>query len=89
VAAPQGLRGGSWNNNANNLQSSNRNNNPTNENNNIGFRVATVPEPGTALLAQVTLLRGILAFFRAWIARKSKRVGDRCLKTRCSEDLLA
>jgi len=37
----RGLRGGSWNNNDNNLQSSNRNNNnPSNENNNIGFRVA-------------------------------------------------
>jgi hypothetical protein len=35
------LRGGNWNNTSNNLQSSNRNNNtPTNENNNIGFRVA-------------------------------------------------
>jgi formylglycine-generating enzyme required for sulfatase activity len=39
--AYRGLRGGSWNNNDNNLQSSNRNNNnPSNENNNIGFRVA-------------------------------------------------
>ena len=37
----RGLRGGSWNNNDNNLASSNRNNNdPSNENNNIGFRVA-------------------------------------------------
>ena len=37
----RGLRGGSWNNNENNLRSSNRNsNNPTNENNNVGFRVA-------------------------------------------------
>lgn len=37
----RGLRGGSWNNNDNNLASSNRNNNdPSNENNNIGFRLA-------------------------------------------------
>lgn len=37
----RGLRGGSWNNNDNNLASSNRNNNdPSNENNNVGFRVA-------------------------------------------------
>ena len=36
------LRGGSWNNNENNLRSSNRNNNnPDNENNNIGFLVAS------------------------------------------------
>lgn len=35
-------RGGSWNNNANNLQVGNRNNNnPNNENNNIGFRLAS------------------------------------------------
>ncbi|GHV22420.1 hypothetical protein FACS189494_09230 [Spirochaetia bacterium] len=34
------LRGGSWNNNAQNLRSANRNNNtPSNRNNNIGFRV--------------------------------------------------
>ena len=35
------LRGGSWNNNTNNLRCANRNNNnPVNENNNIGFRSA-------------------------------------------------
>lgn len=34
------LRGGSWNNNANNCRSANRNNNnPDNYNNNNGFRV--------------------------------------------------
>ena len=34
------LRGGSWNNNANNCRSANRNRNtPDNRNNNIGFRV--------------------------------------------------
>jgi hypothetical protein len=38
----RGLRGGSFNNNDDNLHASNRNNNnPTNENNNIGFRVAS------------------------------------------------
>jgi len=46
TGSSRGLRGGSWNNNENNLRSSNRNdNNPTNENNNIGFRVAS-PRPG-------------------------------------------
>ena len=36
------LRGGSWNNNPNNLRAANRNNNdPTNRNNNIGFRLAS------------------------------------------------
>jgi len=35
------VRGGSWNNNDNNLRCANRNNNnPDNSNNNIGFRVA-------------------------------------------------
>jgi hypothetical protein len=43
------LRGGSFNNNDNNLHASNRNNNnPTNENNNIGFRVAEAPESQVA-----------------------------------------
>jgi formylglycine-generating enzyme required for sulfatase activity len=38
------LRGGSWNNPANNCRSANRNNNnPANENNNIGFRVVLAP----------------------------------------------
>lgn len=37
------LRGGSWNNNATNLRSANRNNNtPDNRNNSIGFRVVAV-----------------------------------------------
>ncbi|MBN1479309.1 SUMF1/EgtB/PvdO family nonheme iron enzyme [candidate division KSB1 bacterium] len=46
------LRGGSWNNNENNLRVTNRNrNNPQNRNNNIGFRCAQyfaiifLPEP--------------------------------------------
>jgi formylglycine-generating enzyme required for sulfatase activity len=42
AALSRGIRGGSWNNNANNLSASNRNNNdPSNENNNIGFRLAS------------------------------------------------
>ena len=36
-------RGGSWNNNAQNCRSANRNRNtPTNRNNNLGFRVARI-----------------------------------------------
>ncbi len=35
------LRGGSWNNNDNNVRSANRNrNDPSNTNNNVGFRCA-------------------------------------------------
>jgi hypothetical protein len=48
TGSSRGLRGGSFNNNENNLRSSNRNNNnPTNENNNNGFRLAS-PKPGPA-----------------------------------------
>ncbi len=43
----QYLRGGSWNNNANNTRSANRNNNrPENRNNNNGFRVAKTENAG-------------------------------------------
>ena len=42
-------RGGSWNNNAQNCRSANRNNNnPSNRNNNNGFRVASTMLPGSA-----------------------------------------
>jgi formylglycine-generating enzyme required for sulfatase activity len=41
AGSSRGVRGGNWNNNSNNLHASNRNNNPTNENNDIGFRVAS------------------------------------------------
>jgi len=42
-------RGGSWNNNARNCRSANRNNNsPSNRNNNNGFRVASTRLPGQA-----------------------------------------
>jgi len=46
------IRGGNWNRNSNNLQSSSRSGgSPSNENNKIGFRVAAVPEPsGVSLL---------------------------------------
>lgn len=41
-SSSRGLRGGSWNNNSNNLHASNRNDNdPTNQNNNVGFRAAS------------------------------------------------
>lgn len=47
------IRGGSWNNNASNCRSSNRNdNNPSNRNNNNGFRLAFPPSPSRAPRAQ-------------------------------------
>jgi len=49
------MRGGSWNNNPENVRVSNRNRNePTNQNNNIGFRCAGYAEPGPS----VTWARG-------------------------------
>jgi formylglycine-generating enzyme required for sulfatase activity len=43
------MRGGSWNNNPQNVRVSNRNRNePTNRNNNIGFRCAGYAERGLA-----------------------------------------
>jgi len=54
------LRGGSWNNNARNCRSANRNrNNPDNRNNNNGFRVARTSAAWKPRLCQspVTLWR--------------------------------
>jgi hypothetical protein len=51
------LRGGSWNNNANNVRSANRNNNnPGNDNNNIGFRCSA--PAGSFLKSQVRTIHG-------------------------------
>jgi hypothetical protein len=50
------LRGGSWNNNANNIRAANRNNNPDNSNNNNGFRCAS--SPGVLLKGQVRRVHG-------------------------------
>ncbi|MCB0290739.1 MAG: SUMF1/EgtB/PvdO family nonheme iron enzyme [Calditrichaeota bacterium] len=44
VGSNRVLRGGSWNNNAQNCRSANRNSNhPANRNHNIGFRLVFVP----------------------------------------------
>ena len=51
IGSSQGLRGGSWLGNELYLQSSSRlEYGPTNEFRNLGFRVATVPEPSTYAL---------------------------------------
>jgi hypothetical protein len=63
------LRGGSWNNNAQNVRSANRNNNtPDNRNNNIGFRLALAQTPKKVAVDQMTILS--LVFF---IMAKSNR----------------
>ena len=52
------LRGGSWNNNWNNVRAANRNNNnPDNTNNNIGFRCVAA-SPGVLLKGQVLRIYG-------------------------------
>jgi formylglycine-generating enzyme len=60
----RGLRGGSFDNNSDHLLSSVRlANGPTPENNNFGFRVASVPEPSTGVL--VVAACGLM-----WVLRK-------------------
>ena len=54
------LRAGSWGNVSGNLEASFRyGRSPTDENNSLGFRIASVPEPSTGLLV-VLGLSGLL-----------------------------
>lgn len=51
------FRGGRWNHNANHCRSANRNNNPGNRNNNIGFRVVLAPaQPESRVTLRLTRL---------------------------------
>ncbi len=52
------IRGGSWNNNAQNVRAANRNNNdPSNRNNNVGFRlVSTVQFPARKCCLRMTFV---------------------------------
>ncbi|WP_409034059.1 hypothetical protein [Runella sp.] len=51
-------RGGSWNNNAQNCRSTNRNNNsPTNRNNNVGFRLVLSFSPAHGIVGRQPLNR--------------------------------
>jgi len=53
------LRGGSWNNNARNCRSANRNrNNPDDRNNNIGFRLASASAACKSRLCRSPVLHG-------------------------------
>ena len=59
----RGLRGGSWGDGSHNLQSSYRfDDNPSVMYNSVGFRVASVPEPGSGVLAIVAC--GMLWWWR-------------------------
>ena len=62
IGSSRGLRGGCWYDNDYNLRSSSRNLlGPSGEYYGTGFRVASVPEPGSMVLA---LLSGFVAFLR-------------------------
>ena len=67
AGSSRGLRGGSWNGVENALRSSIRSNNdPAFANGSVGFRVASVPEPSTAVL--------IILGGAALLARKRRRI---------------
>ncbi len=62
AGSSRGLRGGNWYSASGNLQSSSRGNgiDPTYEDVNIGFRVASVPEPGSITLLLCVAAGGLL-----------------------------
>jgi len=67
AGSSRGLRGGFWSSFSVNLHASNRNDfDPTNEYDVVGFRVASVPEPGSITL----LLFGAVAGWIWWRRRK-------------------
>ena len=67
IGSSRGLRGTSWRGNVNGLRSSRRNDfDPTNESAIVGFRVASVPEPSTAVL----VLMGVGALY-LWKRRRA------------------
>ena len=72
IGSIRGLRGGSWANLVNDLQSSVRgfDGGPTSGDNLVGFRVASVPEPSAALL----VLMGVGALY-FWKRRKKYSSG--------------
>jgi len=49
-SSARGLRGGSWIDNSSALAASGRASLPSSENPNVGFRVASIPEPSSLLL---------------------------------------
>jgi formylglycine-generating enzyme required for sulfatase activity len=71
----RGIRGGYWFNSSGNLASFNRFiNDPTHENYYVGFRVASVPEPGSITLA---VAGGLCLLAYAWRRRHVQSAGFR------------
>ena len=67
IGSSRGRRGGSWSGNGFNLRSSRRSDfDPAVEANYVGFRVASVPEPSTAVL----VLMGVGALY-LWKRRRA------------------
>ena len=73
------LRGGSWNNNANNVRVANRNNNnPNNTNNNNGFRLLNTLSPESAFLWKKQSEQKVQALF-LFVHGQTKTIADRLL----------
>jgi formylglycine-generating enzyme required for sulfatase activity len=65
AGSSRGLRGGLWDGYSGYLASSYRNNvNPSGEGNSIGFRVASVPEPGSLMMTAMIAVTGLLYYWR-------------------------
>jgi hypothetical protein len=68
------LRGGSWNNNARNARSANRNrNNPANRNDNIGFRLALARKKLDTPFDQIVILSGVMYRQKRYALRCASR----------------
>jgi hypothetical protein len=66
IGSSRGLRGGYWNNFSYYLLASNRNgNDPSYEDNDVGFRVASVPEPSSITLMLCGAIAGLLWWKRS------------------------
>ncbi len=84
IGPSRGVRGSYWNNYSHSLAASYRDDRstPTNEDDNIGFRVASVPEPSTIIL----LLTGALGLLFYRIRRKNNPPRNSPTPYRCVMD---
>jgi hypothetical protein len=83
ACATRSLRGGSWNNNAQNLRAANRNNNtPSNANNNVGFRLTSTlqtPELARSWLGRVCAAASTPGGCQAWVVLRPFWAWPGCL----------